>query len=145
MLTWQSMPARLMPAMCHHKLPTTTVTLLTLSNVWHFILSLVAKMHAACSHLPYNGLLSPSLCMHEAESHKNSIIMGIRAYIFVSSRDAMRCMQRGILQSWKYPYYVNDRFFCSHVPTTPSKSHPHQLSLHVMKVKGSRKIQTAID
>jgi len=44
MLTWQSMldPARLAPTMCHHKLPTAIVTLLTLSRFWHLILSSVA-------------------------------------------------------------------------------------------------------
>ena len=37
--------------MCYHKLPTTSVILLTL---WYLILSLVAKMYAVCSHSPHN-------------------------------------------------------------------------------------------
>jgi len=43
--------------MCHHKLPTTVVILLTF---WYLILSSVAKMHAACSRSPHNVLHSPS-------------------------------------------------------------------------------------
>lgn len=36
----------------HHKLPTTIVTLLTVSNFWYLSFSSVAKMHATCSRLP---------------------------------------------------------------------------------------------
>ena len=42
---------------------TTTATSLTLSNFRYLILSLVAKVHAACSLSPHNVLHSPSLIM----------------------------------------------------------------------------------
>ena len=50
-------PARLMPKMGHHKLPTTIVTSLTLRYVF---LPSVTKMYAAYSRLPHNVLHSPS-------------------------------------------------------------------------------------
>ena len=53
-------PAKLVPTMCHCKLPTTIFTLLTLS---YFILSSVAKMHAACSCSPHSVLHSRSLVL----------------------------------------------------------------------------------
>ena len=53
-------PARLVPTMCHHKLPTTIVTSLILSNYLIPHSLSVAKMHAACSRLPHNqGVVSP--------------------------------------------------------------------------------------
>jgi len=58
-------PARLVPKMCHHNLPTTIVTSLTL---WYIILSSVAKMCAARSHSLHNVLHSPSL-MYSQERH----------------------------------------------------------------------------
>jgi len=48
-------PARLVPKMCHHNLPTIILTSLTL---WYIILSSVAKMYAACSRSPHNVLHS---------------------------------------------------------------------------------------
>ena len=54
-------PARLVPTMCHHKLPTTIVILPTLINFWYLILSLMVKMHAGCSCSPHNVLHSPSI------------------------------------------------------------------------------------
>ena len=41
---------------CHCKLPSYTITVISLTFLY-LVLSLVAKMHAACSHSPHNVLV----------------------------------------------------------------------------------------
>jgi len=42
-------PATLGTKMCHHKLPTTIVPLLTLSNVWYIIFSSLETESSSCT------------------------------------------------------------------------------------------------
>ena len=68
--------AKLVPTVCHHKLPTTTVTSL--------ILSWVAKMHAACSCSPHHVLHSPCDRSNGSSNRYRNIIMYVVMYIFLS-------------------------------------------------------------
>ena len=59
--------AKLVPTVCHHKLPTTIVTSL--------ILSWVAKMHATCSCSPHHVLHSPCDRSNGSSNSDRNIIM----------------------------------------------------------------------